>query len=601
MSTHHHPRFTALTDADSIEVPVLIIGGGAAGLASSLLLSRLGVETLLVERRPTTSELPKAHILNQRTMEILDGVDLADEVYEQGSTLEAMGRVAWYTSLAGPTPLHGRELAWRDAWGGGADSHRYAKASPFRHTNLPQMRLEPILRRRAEALAPGRVRFSHELVELAQDGDGVTGRVREVGTGREYTVRAQYALGADGGRTVGRAIGAKLEGQTGLVDMVSTHVIADLSRLGIDPTVSIFWFVNPDTGGSIGSGVLIKMGGKGWGPSADEWVFAFATGPDDPTDFDGDYVRERMRRAVGVADLEVEARRPSRWHVESVVADRFGDGRVFLLGDAAHRHPPTGALGLNTAIQDAHNVTWKLALVLRGQADPSLLDTYETERRPVAAHNAEQSLASFFAHAEIDEAIGIDPQSAEASWTAVRALLEEGDAGLRARLDAAVHNKGHEFSALGREIGYRYPIGEADYSGEIDGRVFEPSGAVGERMPHAWVGNAVERLSTYDLTAPDRFTLFVGDDGERWRAAAAGLDAPFDVVGIGRSSEFNDVTGAWAEQTGLGPAGALLVRPDHHVAWRIDSAPADADVALEEALAAALGGAPSLRGAAQNV
>src|ERR1700758_1053437 len=178
MSTTHRSRLSAASDAASIEVPVLIVGGGAAGLASSLLLSRFGVETLLVERRPASSELPKAHILNQRTMEIFDIVGLADEVYEHGSSLEAMGRVAWYTSLAGPTPLHGRELAWRDAWGGGADAERYARVSRFRHTNLPQMRLEPILRRRADERAPGRVRFNHELVELTQDADGVTGRVR---------------------------------------------------------------------------------------------------------------------------------------------------------------------------------------------------------------------------------------------------------------------------------------------------------------------------------------------------------------------------------------------------------------------------------------
>jgi 2,4-dichlorophenol 6-monooxygenase len=590
MRTHHRPRLNALSDATSIEVPVLIVGGGAAGLASSLLLSRLGVETLLVERRPASSDLPKAHILNQRTMEIFDTVDLADEVYEQGSPLEAMGRVAWYTSFAGPTPLHGRELAWRDAWGGGADADRYARVSPFRHTNLPQMRLEPIMRRRAEERAPGRVRFSHELIDLTQDADGVTGRIREVGSGREYSVRAQYALGADGGRTVGRTIGAKLEGQVGLVDMVSTHVIADLSRLAPDPRVSIFWFINPDTHGSIGSGVLIKMGGAGWGPSANEWVFAFATTPDDPTDFDPEYVRERMRRAVGVADLPVEPRRPSRWHIESVVADRYSDGRVFLLGDAAHRHPPTGALGLNTAVQDAHNLAWKLALVLRGDADPALLDTYGAERRPVALHNAEQSLASFFAHAEIDEAIGIDQQSSERSWTAVEALFAEGGP-IRARVDAAVDRKGREFSALRRELGYRYSLPAAtarSADSDDDGILFEPSGAVGERMPHAWVGSVVERVSTYDLTAPDRFTLFIGADGEPWRVAASGLDAPLDVIAIGDDA-MADTHGAWARQTGIGPGGAILVRPDHHIAWRAETAPADAGAALADALAAALG------------
>jgi 2,4-dichlorophenol 6-monooxygenase len=588
MSPHQHPRLSALSDGGALDVPVLIVGGGAAGLASSLLLSRLGIETLLVERRPASSELPKAHIINQRTMEILNIVGLADEVYEQGSSLEAMGRVAWYTSLAGPTELHGRELAWRDAWGGGADAERYARVSRFRHTNLPQKRLEPIMRRRAEELAPGRVRFGHELVELAQDADGVSAGVHEVGTGREYEVRAQYAVGADGGRTVGRAIGAKLEGQVGLVDMVSTHVIADLSRLGIDPGVSLFWFVNPDTHGSMGSGVLIKMGGKGWGPGADEWVFAFAATPDDPTDFDADYVRERMRRAVGVADLAVEARRPSRWHVESVVADRFSDGRVFLLGDAAHRHPPTGALGLNTAIQDAHNLAWKLALVLRGQAGPALLESYATERRPVAEHNAEQSLQSFFAHAEIDEAIGIDPASPEASWKAVETLLADaaGIEPVTARLDAVVQRKGREFSALGREIGYRYSGADDP---DDDRCAFVPSGAVGERMPHAWVGTATAAVSTFDLTEPDRFTLFIGDDGEAWRAAAAELDAPLDVIAVGPPGRLADRTGAWAQQTGIQPSGALLVRPDHHIAWRAERAPSNAASVLGDALAAALG------------
>ena len=325
-------------------------------------------------------------------------------------------------------------------------------------------------------------------------------------------------------------------------------------------------------------------------------VFAFATTPDDPTDFDPEYVRERMRRAVGVADLPVEPQRASRWHIESVVADRFSDDRVFLLGDAAHRHPPTGALGLNTAVQDAHNLAWKLALVLRGDADPQLLETYGTERRPIALHNAEQSLASFFAHAEIDEAIGIDPGSPETGWRAVEALFAEGTGAgptgpVRARLNAAVDRKGREFSALGREIGYRYALGTA--AGAIpnaddDGCQFEPSGAVGGRMPHAWVGSVVERVSTFDLTAPDRFTLFVGEAGQAWRAAASALGGPLDVITIG-SDGLADATGAWTHQTEMGSAGAILVRPDHHIAWRAETTPADAESALADALAGALG------------
>jgi 2,4-dichlorophenol 6-monooxygenase len=337
--------------------PVLIVGGGPGGLTASLLLSGLGIRSLLVERREGTSELPKAHILNQRTMEIFDVCGVADEVCEQGSPIEFMRRVAWYTSLTGPTELHGREIAQRPSWGGGPDAPTYTVASPYRLTNLPQMRLEPILRRHAEAKDTAHLRFGHELVGLVQDEESVMATIFDRGIERHYEIRAEFVIGADGGRTVGEAIGAVLEGQRDLVKMVSSHLTADLGELNRDPAVCIYWFVNPDHHGSIGSGVLVKMGGKGWGPSADEWVFGFATTPDDPQVFDSEYVSDRVRRAVGDPNLEVRTHRISPWRVEALVAGHFSHGRVFLVGDASHRHPPTGGLGLNAAVQDVHNLT----------------------------------------------------------------------------------------------------------------------------------------------------------------------------------------------------------------------------------------------------
>ena len=245
--------------------PVLIVGGGPGGLTASLLLSRLGIRSILVERREGTSELPKAHILNQRTMEIFDVCGVADAVYEQGSPIEFMRRVAWYTSLTGPTELHGREIAQRPSWGGGPDAPAYALASPYRLTNLPQMRLEPILRCHAEAKDTAHLRFGHELVALVQDEESATATIFDGRADRHYEVRAEFVIGADGGRTVGDAIGAVLEGRRDLVKMVSSHVTADLGELNRDPAVCIFWFINPDHHGSIGSGVLVKMGGDGLG------------------------------------------------------------------------------------------------------------------------------------------------------------------------------------------------------------------------------------------------------------------------------------------------------------------------------------------------
>ena len=159
-----------------------------------------------------------------------------------------------------------------------------------------------------------------------------------------------------------------------------------------------------------------RWAGPAGGPNSDEWVFGFATTPDDPQVFDSDYVGERVRRAVGDPSLEVQTHRVSSWRVEALVADHFSHGRVFLVGDAAHRHPPTGGLGLNAAVQDVHDLTWKLASVLSGVADRTLLESYEAERQPVAQQIVEQALSSFFQHAEIDQAIGLDPEDPEAGW-----------------------------------------------------------------------------------------------------------------------------------------------------------------------------------------
>jgi 2,4-dichlorophenol 6-monooxygenase len=560
-----------------------------------------------VERREGTSDLPKAQHLNQRTMEILDVCGVAAEVYEQGSPMEFMSRVAWYTSLAGPTELHGREIAGRDCWGGGADAPAYALASRYRSVNLPQLRLEPILRRHAEAREPARVRFGHELVGLTQDAEGVTATILDRGAQTPYEVRAEFLIGADGGRTVGQAIGATLEGQRDLVKMISTHIEVDLRRFGPDPSVCIYWFINPDHGGSIGSGVLAKMGGPSSGPSCREWVFSFATRPDDPQEFDADYVIERFRRAVGDLTVEVLTHRVSQWRVESLVADRFSDGRVFLAGDAAHRHPPTGALGLNAAVHDVCNLTWKLALVLDGLADPVCLESYQAERRPVAQRIVEQALSSFFQHSEIDEAVGLDPHSPEAGWAAMRELFSDtpGGTARRAEVDAAADRKGLEFSALNLEVGYRYETGaivpEPGPSEEFDARRFVGSARPGARMPHAWVGAGVHRRSTYDLVRPGRFTLFVGDDGAAWSAAADELRAvrriPLDVVAIGERSgtALSDSSGEWRRQSAVGSAGAVLVRPDHHVAWRTPDAVPDPVLTLREVFETVLPG-PSASG-----
>ena len=284
-------------------VPVLIVGGGPAGLTTSILLSTMGIKSLLVERRTGGSGLPKAHIVSPRSMEIFEQCGIADRVLAVGSEHEYMSQVAWMTSLAGPTDLHGRELARGDSWGGGAELPAATAASPFTHTNLPQIHLEPILQERARELAPDDVLFEHELEHLEQDDAGVVATVTDLTTGDPFQVVADYVVAADGGRTVGPSFGIKDIGERNLVKMITTYMRAPgFTQVNPDPRVSIYWFINPDHGGSIGRGVLVKMGGQGWGADADEWAFSFATAPDDETEYGPEHVLERARAAVGVPD-----------------------------------------------------------------------------------------------------------------------------------------------------------------------------------------------------------------------------------------------------------------------------------------------------------
>jgi 2,4-dichlorophenol 6-monooxygenase len=581
-------------------VPVLIVGGGPAGLTTSILLSTLGIQSLLVERRTGGSGLPKAHIVSPRSMEIFKTCGIAERVLSAGSEHEYMSQVSWMTSFSGTTDLHGRELARGDSWGGGGELPAAVAASPFTHTNLPQIHLEPILHARARELAPDDVLFEHELENLEQDATGVVATIRDLASGGRFQVSADYVVAADGGRTVGSILGIRELGDRGLVKMITTYLRAPgLPQLNPDPHVCIYWFINPDHGGSIGSGVMVKMGGRGWGADADEWAFSFATAADDPTEYRAQDVIERARAAIGVEDLDIEVLRISEWQIESVVAERFSQDRVFLVGDAAHHHPPTGGLGMNSAVQDAHNLVWKLAMVLSGQAGDGLLATYDSERRPVAMRNADQSLASFFQHAEIDAAIGIAPDDPAGGWDAIRTLFADGPDGdaARQRVAAAVHGKRREFCALNLELGYNYEDGALVADGtsppprENDVTDFIPSARPGHRMPHAWLERDGERRSTYDIAEYGRFTVLADPDGD-WREAATAvstaLSIPIDVHTIGGGGDFDDPTGAWRQQCGIHPGGAILVRPDQHAAWRTPDLPADPTAALTEALRAVL-------------
>ncbi len=585
-----------------LQVPVLIVGGGGCGLSASIFLSSLGVENLLVERHDGTSHLPKAHYLNQRTMEVFRQYGIADEVYAAGAGLEAFGKVRWSTSLGGDGPLDGRRFYTMDGFGGGSLFEPYMKDSPCPSSNLPQIRLEPILKRQAEQRAPDRVRFGHELVALAQDPDGVRATVQEVASGDTYEVRAQYVIGADGGKTVGEKIGVAMNGPSGLLDMVSCHFKADLSAYA-DETCLITWFLNPDGAGSWGSGAMVPMGPT-WGKHSEEWNFIFTFGPDDPERFDEEAIVPRLKGLLRLPDLEVEVLRVSHWILEGVLADRYRVDRVFLAGDAAHRHPPTTGLGLNTAIQDSHNLAWKLAAVLHGQAEPALLDSYEPERQAIGERNVDWAMFTFLNHLVIDAGLGIMPgQPAEANRAAMEAFFADTPMGetRRARATEVIETQRTEFQAHDLEIGFRYeagalvPDGSTPPPSDPMGSTYHPTTRPGHRLPHAWLERDGERVSTHDLVGRDGFVVLTDPSGSAWvtaaRAAAEKFGVPLTAVTIGAGgggADASDVEGTWAQVREIPEGGAVLVRPDQHIAFRAAGLVSDPTDALSAALATVL-------------
>jgi 2,4-dichlorophenol 6-monooxygenase len=585
-----------MTEDSDLQTPVLIVGGGVAGLTASMLLSNLGIPSVLVNRYPHTSQLPKAHILNQRTMEIFTDIGVAPAVLAQSTPLANLRGVAMYTAFEGdgPAEQYARRIAYADGWGAGNTDPDYLAASACPTANLPQIRLEPILKAHAESMTLGDIRFGHELLELTQDEHGVSAFIVDNNRETSYRVRAKYLLGADGGRTVANLAGINMADHVQLGHALNAHIAADLTPYFDDPEVWIRCVFNPDHPEYLDFGcVLIGIGPDNWGHQSEEWLVSMPLATDDPDATEPANIAARLGDSLGIRNFDPKIHHVSKWVMDSVLAEAFQKDRVFLLGDAAHRHPPTGGLGLNSAVHDAYNLCWKLAAVIQGRAGNRLLDTYTTERRPVDAANIQASLNAAIHHLIITQTLGLSSsKTADENWAALRPLVDDTSVDAEAKRHAVSQVFGessNEFRLHNIEFGYSYqssavvPDGDRVPTPLDPARLYQPSTTPGHPLPHAWVERAGARIALRTLTHGGHFLLIAGEDGHDWIDAAEQTAARHGVglrtarVGMG-DVDLIDIRFAWLKNRGISRTGAVLVRPDGHIAWRSAAAhenPAD--------------------------
>lgn len=545
-------------------VPVLIVGGGIVGLSASLFLSHQGITSLLVERHRGTSIHPRARGVNMRTTELYRELGLEQAIRVAGAELApSYGLYKAQTLKEAIEPLPRRTEPH-----GFLGTALFEDISPATGNRVTQDLLEPVLLDEARRRG-GDLRFNIEMVSFEQDVDGVTALIRERTSGDERTVRADYMIAADGaGSRVRTQLGVEVSGKGSLGHLLNILFRANLREFVRDREFSICLIERPEV-----QGLFTSIN------NSDRWVFHLSYNPnkgEKPEDYPAKRCKELLRLALGMPEIEIEIISILPWECAARVVEGFQQGRVFLAGDAAHQMPPWGGQGANTGVQDVHNLAWKMAAVLKGQAKPTLLATYDAERRPVGKAATEDS----------------------AGRAGERGLLEFKSVGL---VLTSLLNKpvlGKIIGKLGAKnapklLGYNYRYHSAIIVENAQkSKVVRLDGCPGTRVPHAWVERQGQRISTLDLFGTG-FVLLAGSNGTAWCKAACAIaeHQQIELVAyqVGPAGDLLDPENRWQTKAGITTSGALLVRPDGIVAWRISSAANNSRQELERVLRQASG------------
>lgn len=526
------------------EIPVLVVGGGPVGLTASILLSRAGVRSLMVERHPGTATHPKSRGINARTMEIYHQCGVEDAIRAAGLAHHHTGLIVWAKTLAG------EEIERRVPWRARA---RSGVVSPVRNCLCAQDDLEPVLRWFAEKQGGGRLAFSTEAIAFEQREDGVVVTLLDRTSGERRDVRAAYVIAADGAQSrIRRELGVTMLGRENVYDSVNILLNADLTPWTAHRPSALYFIENDRIRGTF---LTIN--------ATDRWGFlinALAAYGYTAADFTVERSTELVRLAAGVPDLDVKILGVAPWTASAHVADQYVHGRIFLAGDAAHEMPPTGGFGLNTGVQDVHNLVWKLAAVLKGAASPSLLKTYHDERQPVAHAITEQSLINATSMGRLEQAK--KNASARPEY-----LNEQGMIFGANYVSRAIVPDGSDRPHVANPV--------TDYV---------PAARPGGRAPHVFFERDGERASTIDIVG-NGFALLTASGGGIWLDAANELAEKYAVPFRMQTIEEPEFRSAYD----LDETGAVLVRPDGYVGWRSRAAAGNPHAVLSAAMTDILG------------
>ncbi|MDI9930735.1 FAD-dependent monooxygenase [Rhodococcus sp. IEGM 1354] len=555
-------------DGSGYDTDVVIVGLGPAGGTAALALATYGIRVHAVSMFPWVANSPRAHITNQRAAEVLRDLGVEEEARRYATPWDQMGDTLFTTSLAG------EEIVRLQTWGTGDLRYGdYLNGSPCAMLDIPQPLMEPVMVKNA-AERGAIISFHTEYIDHVQDEDGVTVRLRDVRSGHVFEQRARYLLGFDGARSkIAEELELPFQGELARAGTAYILFNADLSKYVAHRPSILHWIMNSKAGfGEIGMGLLRAI--KPWNQWIAGWGFDMADGQPDVSD---ETVIEQIRTLVGDPELDIEIESRSFWYVNQQYAEHYQSGRVICGGDAVHRHPPSSGLGSNTSVQDAFNIAWKLAFVIKGYAGTDLVETYSPERVPVGKQIVARANQSRKDYAGLRE--WFDNDSADPVLDGLAKLKDPSPEGVarRERLYEALEHKNTEFNAHGVELNQRYEstavVGDpnlADEQWPRDRELFlQATTRPGAKLPHAWlVGDDGCRISTLDVVGKGMMTLLTGIGGQAWKHAAASLDLPYlRTVVVGESGTI-DPYGYWRRVREVHEAGAILVRPDGYVAWR---------------------------------